>query len=73
MLTKTEALKHAKLAQARLNRAENRATEAADERNAAFLEAQEAGVTYAELEDVSHLSTSRVNQVLSRARKSRNA
>jgi DNA-directed RNA polymerase specialized sigma24 family protein len=64
-------LAKAKTAQANLTNLETRADAAALKRNAAVLEAQEAGTTYAELESALGLSTSRVTQVLRRARKRR--
>lgn len=71
MTTKARALKNAKTYQERLNKAERAATQAAAERDATVLEAQEAGATYAEIQAATGLSTARVTQVLRRQRQAK--
>lgn len=66
--TRRTALRAVKTTQATLNKAEAKASEAADARNAAVLGAQQDGVTYAELIDATGLSESRVTQILRRER-----
>lgn len=66
--TKPTALKRARLHQEFLNKAEAKATEAAAERDAWVYRAQEAGATYAEIQEATGLSTARVTQVLRKVR-----
>lgn len=68
MPTKAQALRTLATRQRQLNDAETKATQAAEARAVAVLSAQGAGATYGELEEATGLSTSRVTQVLRRAR-----
>jgi hypothetical protein len=70
---KTRTLARAMTDQARLDKAERTATDAAARRDASVLEAQEAGNTYADLTDATGLSTARITQVLRRDRQRRTA
>lgn len=67
-MTKAAALKRATAAQKRLDLAQKAATAQAEVRDATLAEAQTAGATYADMEQATGLSTSRVTQILRRAR-----
>lgn len=67
-MSKRRALTAAKNRQDALNLAEQRATEAASERDQAVYEAQTQGATYSEIQEATGLSTARVTQILRRAR-----
>lgn len=68
-MNKTQALKRAADTQRRLNQAEAIATERAQDRDRAVYEAQVEGASYAEIQAATGLSTARVTQILSRARR----
>lgn len=68
MASKSQRLRTAAARQRALNAAETKATEAATERDQAFLAAAEDGATYADLEQVTGLSNARVTQILRKAR-----
>lgn len=69
-MTKTQALKRASASQRTLNAAEEKATHAALARDQAVYDAQTMGATYAEIQDVTGLSTARITQVLRKVRRS---
>ena len=65
---KSRALVRAAAAQRLLDRYEDKATEHAKARDERVAEAQAAGATYAEIQSATDLSTSRITQILRRAR-----
>lgn len=69
--TKPTALKRAAAAQGRLNTAEAKATDAASERDQWVFIAQQAGASYAEIQEATGLSTARVTQVLRKVRQTK--
>lgn len=70
MKSKSKALHDAKRRQQRLNTAEAEALNAATLRDTAVFDAQQAGASYAEIQEATGLSTARVTQILRRVRTS---
>ena len=70
MKSKSKALHDAKRRQQRLNTAETEALNAATLRNTAVFDAQQAGASYAEIQEATGLSIARVTQILRRVRTS---
>ena len=70
MKSKSKALHDAKRRQQRLNTAETEALNAATLRDTAVFDAQQAGASYAEIQEATGLSIARVTQILRRVRTS---
>lgn len=68
--SKPQALNQVKRRQQRLNADEAKALESASLRDTAVYDAQQAGATYAEIQEATGLSTARVTQILRRVRQS---
>lgn len=69
-MTKAQALKKATSTQKALNTVEQKAAVAALDRDRAIYQAQQAGASYADLQEATGLSDTRVTQILRRARQS---
>ena len=70
MKSKPKALHDAKRRQQRLNTDEAAALNSAALRDTAVYDAQQAGATYAEIQEATGLSTARITQVLRKVRSS---